>query len=93
MRPLDHTKGRADDRHNHVGKRRTAEVISLDEWRLRRQPQAIQRRRRIVLPPPHPPPRARRHIPVEVLLIMLVIIGAVAGAMFAWMSLGYPTWI
>lgn len=88
MRLSDHTKGRPREWSGPPGPRRTAEIIRLDDYRIRRQPQMRRRRTVVVLQPVAPAPRLRHRIPVEVMLIVLILVSAAAGAVFALMGLG-----
>jgi hypothetical protein len=88
MRLSDHTKGRAGDWPGRGGRRPTAEVVWLEEYRLRRRPQTRRWRRTVILPSPVPPPVLRHRVPIEAALIMLILISAIAGALFVLMGLG-----
>lgn len=87
MRHSDRRTGTAADAGRAVERRGPAEVVSLDEWRRRHRPQPRRRRRRVVVPAPRPCARAPR-VPVEFWLIMLILVSAFAGALFALMCYG-----
>ena len=94
MQPSDRTNSRKGDSPRRPGKRRSAEIIWLEEWRLRRHHQSYRWRRARpvpVLPPPsryHLPPREHA-VPIEAWLMLTILASAVTGAVFALMGTGY----
>jgi hypothetical protein len=100
MQPSDRTKIRAGDLSRRAGKRRSAEIVWLEEWRVRRQQQTSRwRRAPRPMPMPMPMPQLPRRyhnaaprghaVPIEAWLMALILVSAVAGAVFALMGTGY----
>ena len=93
MQPLDRKKVRESDMPERLETGPTAEIISLDEWRRRhrRKPSLWRRSPQAPLEavPARPLSAPRRKVPVEVWLMALIVVSAIAGAMFALMGLGY----
>lgn len=73
---------------DHSGARPSAQIIWLDEWRRKRRPRAIVRPRRLFDPPRLAPPPGQARIPIEVWLIMLIVLGAISGAVLVLMYYG-----
>jgi hypothetical protein len=88
MQPLDRPQSRDSAPPRQADPRRTAEIISLAEWRRRHRRPAFRWRRE----PPAPHTAAspqRRAVPIEAWLLALIVFSAVAGAVFALMGMGY----
>jgi hypothetical protein len=88
MQPLDRIESRNNSQPVHETELISAEIVSLDEWR-RRHRRPISRWRRAPVPPPLPAPARPRKVPVEAWLMALIVVSAIAGAIFALMGLGY----
>jgi hypothetical protein len=94
MQPLDRRNARESERPERIETRPTAEIISLDEWRRQHRRKAFAWGRSAKVPSSQPVPAwdsvgRRRRVPVEVWLMALIVVSAIAGAMFALMGLGY----
>jgi hypothetical protein len=93
MQPSKRTKSLPGNSDRRAGKRHSAEIISLEEWRVRRHRQGFRWRPVRPVPVLHPRLREyeprRRHVPVEAWLMILILVSATAGAVFALMGLGY----
>lgn len=94
MQPLDRIDSRESDSPRRAGTLRSAEIIRLDEWRQKhkRQPSRWWRNPPASTPAPPGPneaPLVGRKVSIEACLIMLVVVSALAGAVFALMGLGY----
>jgi hypothetical protein len=88
MQPLDRIHSRDSLEPAPEGEPRSAEIVSLDEWR-RRQGRPVSRRRRpLIVRMPAARPR-RSKVPIEAWLLALIFVSALAGAVFALMGLGY----
>jgi hypothetical protein len=88
MQPLDRPKSRESASPRVVDPPRTAEIISLAEWRQRHRRPGFRWRRGSPMPLPIEPAR-RRTVPIEAWLMALIVFSAAAGAVFALMGLGY----
>jgi hypothetical protein len=88
MQPLDRTANRDSASPERLGERRSADIISLDDWR-RRHGRPVSRWRWIRPTRLSIVPEREYKVPIEAWLMALIVFSAIAGAIFALMALGY----
>ena len=87
MQPLDRTDNRDIAPLEQPAERRSADIISLDDWRRKRGRPVS--RWRWIRPTHLLVPEREYKVPIEAWLMALIVFSAIAGAIFALMALGY----
>jgi hypothetical protein len=88
MQPLDRLHSSDSPQPAEDTRLRSAEIVSLEEWRRRHRRPLSRWRRESLAPTLLAPPR-RHKVPIEAWLMTLIVFSAIAGAIFALMALGY----